>query len=273
MNNVALNHGIDNIICMTEVIKSKKTPKLNKDGTVSKVHCNKQAGISSEVFSFKTKEEIDSMIKVFDRYINEAPDADKLRIARRNKLLFILGINLSLRASDLRTVKYSFFLHRTDDGKLKFNEYYSLIPQKQKKTRKFIKLFFNDVVKNAIINYIEYYPIDNIDSMVFASRKGKYNTEKGDDEAIKEQTIWRVLNNAAIEAGIKQNIGSHSLRKTFGYWTWHEAADKNKALVILQQLFAHSSTQVTMRYIGILDEEIKDTYYSISLGNEGVSFG
>lgn len=266
MNNVALNYGIDNIICMTEIVKSKKTPKLNKDGTVSKVHCNKQVGKSSEVFSFKTKEEIQAMIDVFDKHISNAPDLDKLRIARRNKLLFILGINLSLRASDLRTVKYSFFLHRTDDGKLEFNEYYSLIPKKQKKTRKYIKLFFNDVVKNAIINYIEYYPIDNIDSMVFASRKGN-------DDAIKEQTIWRILNDRAIEAGIKQNIGSHSLRKTFGYWTWHEAEDKNKALVILQQLFAHSSTQVTMRYIGILDEEIKDTYYSISLGSDGVSFG
>lgn len=266
MNNVALNYGVSNIICMTEVVKSKKTPKLNKDGTVSKVHCNKQAGVSSEVFSFKTKEEIQDMIDVFDKHISNAPDLDKLRIARRNKLLFILGINLSLRASDLRTVKYSFFFHKTDDGKLEFNEYYSLIPQKQKKTRKYIKLFFNDVVKNAIMNYIEYYPIDDIDSMVFASRKG-------DDEAIKEQTIWRILNDRAIEAGIKQNIGSHSLRKTFGYWTWHEAEDKNKALVILQQLFAHSSTQVTMRYIGILDEEIKDTYYSISLGSDGVSFG
>lgn len=273
MNNVALNYGIDNIICMTEVIQSKKTPKLNKDGTVSKVHCNKQSGVSSEVFSFKTKEEIQAMIDVFDKHISNAPDADKLKIARRNKLLFILGINLSLRASDLRTVKYSFFLHRTDDGKLEFNEYYSLIPKKQKKTRKFIKLFFNDVVKNAIMKYIEYYPIEEIDSAVFASRKGKYNSQKGDDEAIKEQTIWRALNDAAIEAGIKQNIGSHSLRKTFGYWTWHEAEDKNKALVILQQLFAHSSTQVTMRYIGILDEEIKDTYYSISLGSDGVSFG
>lgn len=266
MNNVALNYGVGNIICMTEVVKSKKTPKLNKDGTVSKVHCNKQAGVSSEVFSFKTKEEIQAMIDVFDKHISNAPDLDKLRIARRNKLLFILGINLSLRASDLRTVKYNFFFHKTDDGKLEFNEYYSLIPQKQKKTRKYIKLFFNDVVKNAIMNYIEYYPIDDIDSMVFASRKG-------DDEAIKEQTIWRILNDRAIEAGIKQNIGSHSLRKTFGYWTWHEAEDKNKALVILQQLFAHSSTQVTMRYIGILDEEIKDTYYSISLGSDGVSFG
>lgn len=266
MNNVALNYGIDNIICMTEIVKSKKTPKLNKDGTVSKVRCNKKAGKSSEVFSFKTKEEIQAMIDVFDKHISNAPDADKLKIARRNKLLFILGINLSLRASDLRTVKYNFFFHKTDDGKLEFNEYYSLIPQKQKKTRKYIKLFFNDVVKSAIMNYIEYYPIDDIDSMVFASRKG-------DDEAIKEQTIWRILNDRAIEAGIKQNIGSHSLRKTFGYWTWHEAEDKNKALVILQQLFAHSSTQVTMRYIGILDEEIKDTYYSISLGSDGVSFG
>lgn len=264
MSNVALNYGIDNIICMTGIVKTNK-PKLNKDGTASKRTCHKQAGVSSEVFSFKTKEEIDDMLRVFDKHITEAPDADKLKIARRNKLLFILGINLSLRASDLRTVKYSFFFHKTDDGKLEFNEYYSLIPQKQKKTKKYIKLFFNDVVKEAITKYMEYYPVADLNDYVFMSRKG--------NQPITEAAIWEILNRTALEADIKQNIGSHSLRKTFGYWTWHEAEDKNKALVILQQLFAHSSTQVTMRYIGILDEEIKDTYYSISLGCDGVSFG
>ena len=35
---------------------------------------------------------------------------------------------------------------------------------------------------------------------------------------IAESSIWRILNDDVIEAGIKQNIDSHSLRKTFGYW-------------------------------------------------------
>lgn len=273
MNNsmVLTNHNTDNIIYMTEIIKPKenpkKKPKLNKDGTISKRHSNKVAGVSSEVFSFKTKEEINAMMSVFDKRINDAPDADKLRIARRNKLLFILGINLGLRASDLRKITFKFFFSETDNGGYEWNEYYSLVPEKQKRQRKYIKLFFNDTVRNAILNYIEYYPISDIDDFVFVSRIGKGKC------SISEPAIWDILNKTALEAGIQQNIGSHSLRKTFGYWIWHEAVDKDKALVILQQCFAHSSTQITMKYIGILDDEIKDTYYSISLGSDGVSFG
>ena len=34
----------------------------------------------------------------------------------------------------------------------------------------------------------------------------------------------------------------------------------------LQQIFSHSSTQVTAKYIGILDNEIEDMYNSIELG-------
>ena len=93
---------------------------------------------------------------------------------------------------------------------------------------------------------------------LFASRKG--------DEPIVVQSLCRIIKDTAIEAGIKQNIGSHSLRKTWGFWCFHEAEDKNKALVILQRCFNHSSTQVTMKYIGLMDDEISDMYNSIELG-------
>ena len=129
---------------------------------------------------------------------------------------------------------------------------------KQRKQKKFVKLFFNDAVKNAINSYIEKYPIDNLDDYLFTSRKG--------DEPIEVSSLCRIVKSTAVEAGIEQNIGSHSLRKTFGFWCWHNSEDKNKALVILQQIFNHSSTQVTSRYIGILDDEIEDMFYSINLG-------
>ena len=74
------------------------------------------------------------------------------------------------------------------------------------------------------------------------------------------------MNSSAIEAGIEKNIGSHSLRKTWGYTIWHKSTDKSKALVMLQQCFNHSDSMTTMRYIGILDEEKKDMYESIELG-------
>lgn len=239
------------------VVDNRRKPKYNKDGSVNKSRCNKVSGKDSEVYAFRTKEEISDMLKVFDKHIEEATNDNQKQIAQRNKLLFIIGMNVGIRGSDLRTLKWSFFFDR-QNGELKFKNFYVLQPMKQRKQKKFVKLFFNQTVKTAINNYIAEYPIENLDSYLFSSRKG--------NEPITVKALWRIIKDAAIEAGIQQNIGSHSLRKSFGFWCWHQAEDKNKALVILQQIFNHSSTQVTARYIGILDDEIEDMFNSIELG-------
>ena len=44
--------------------------------------------------------------------------------------------------------------------------------------------------------------------------------------------------------------------------------DKSKALTILQKCFNHSSVETTLKYIGLLDSEIKEMYNSIELGME-----
>ena len=258
----------NNIISLTAA-------KRNKDGSVCKTHCNKQHGISSEVYSFKTIEEIDKVMDVFNRRIDAAPTKLKRQQAIRNKLLFKLGINLGIRASDLRTLRWNYFFE-IKDNELVFKQYYSL---KSKKQRKYIKLFFNNTVKESLMEYLSLYPFEDfceetLEGFVFPSQKPSRKKDKiaDGDIAISEATMWETIKVAAKEAGIKQNIGSHSLRKTWGFWVWHDAEDKDKMLVILQHCFSHSSTQTTMRYIGLLDTEIKDAYESIELGNEGIEF-
>ena len=247
----------DNVINVSVIngkLSKKKEVKYNKDGTVNKSHSNKVSGVSSEVYAFTTEEEIKSMIDLFNRRIKEAPDENKMQIACRNKMLFLVGINIGIRASDLCGLRYSFFLN--NDGT--FKDFYSLQPKKTRKTGKFVKLYFNQTVKKAIAEYIEDYPFENINDYLFKSRKG--------DGSINEKTLWYIINEAAIEVGIKQNIGSHSLRKTFGFWVWHNAEDKNKALVVLQTIFNHSSTATTAKYIGITNNEISDMFNSLDLG-------
>lgn len=260
-----LNNASNALIEMESIIpfdvihggKQKKEAKYTKDGKIKRTHNNKVAGKDSEVYAFKTKEEIKSMVDVLDRHIVESTNNDKRRIACRNKMLFLVGINIGIRASDLRTLKYSFFFDN-NDGEFQFKDFYVLQPMKQRKQKKFVKLFFNQTVKTAINQYITEYPIENLDDYLFPSRKGS--------EPITVQALWEIIKSAAKEAGIKDNIGSHSLRKTWGFWCFHEAQDKNKALVILQQCFNHNSTQTTMKYIGLMDEEISDMYNSIELG-------
>lgn len=234
--------------------------KYNLDGSVKRTHTNKVAGISSEVYAFNTGEEIQAMINVLDKHIENIFNTDTQRqIAVRNKLLFILGINLGIRASDLCSLHWNFFFEE-NDCQLSFREWYTIMPKKTANKRKFVKLFFNDAVKKAIMEYITVYPIKDMNDYLFKSRKG--------DSYIEESSIWRIIKATAAEAGIKQNIGSHSLRKTFGYWIWHNAEDKNEALCILQMVFNHSSPATTAKYIGITDGEIKNAFNSIALGME-----
>ena len=233
---------------------SKKEPKLNKDGSVDKRHPNKVAGVSSEVYPFTSEEEVKAMIDVFNKRIEEAPDEDKKWIASRNKMLFLIGINIGIRASDLCELKYSFFMN--GDGT--FKDFYSLQPKKTKKTGKFVKLYFNQTVKKAIADYLNEYPLEDIDEYLFKSREGNGH--------ITSIHLGKIIKDTAKESGIEKNICSHSLRKTFGYHVWHSAEDKEKALIMLMTIFNHSSVIMTKKYIGLMDEEIEDVFNGLNLG-------
>lgn len=248
---------INNVIKLRVIdgtIEKKPKVRYNKDGSVDKRHSNSVAGVSTEVYPFTSEEEIKAMIDLFNRRIEEADTDNHRQIASRNKMMFLIGINLGIRVSDLCDLRYSFFYN--DNGE--FKDYYSLQPKKTKKTKKFVKLYFNQVVKKAITDYVEEYPIEDINEYLFKSRKG--------DGHITEIPLGRVIKEAAKEIGIERNINSHSLRKTFGYHIWHNSEDKEKALVMLMAIFNHSSVAVTKKYIGIMNEEIEDVFNGLNLG-------
>lgn len=249
----------DNIIELVKIdgkLGVKPEVRYNKDGSVDKRHPNKVAGVSSEVYAFTSEEEIKAMIGVFDKHIEEANTDIRRRVACRNKMMFLIGINIGLRASDLCSVKWNFFMN--EDGS--FKESYSLQPKKTKKTGKFVKLYFNQVVKKAITEYIEQYPIQDMNEYLFKSRKG--------DSYITEISLGRIIKDTAEEVGIKRNICSHSLRKSFGFWVWHNAVDKEKSLVVLQTIFNHSSLMMTKKYIGLMDDEIEYVFNKLNLGED-----
>jgi integrase len=247
----------DNVITLSIVngkIAKKPEVKYNKDGTIDKRHSNRVSGVSSEVYPFATQEDIKSIVGIFNKRIEEATNDNQRQIAMRNKMLFLIGINLSLRISDLITLRWNFFLK--DD--MTFRGFYKIQPKKTKKIGKFVTLYFNDVVKKSIMQYVEQYPIEDMNDFIFKSRKG--------NGAVTERSVWKIIVDVADEAGIEYNVGTHSLRKTFGYHIWHDAEDKEKALVMLMAIFNHSSIATTKKYIGIMNEEIESVFNELNLG-------
>lgn len=246
----------DNVITLSFVngkLAKKPDVKYNKDGSIDKRHSNRVSGVSSTVYPFSV-EEIKAVIDVFNNRIDEATNDNQKQIACRNKMLFLIGINVGLRASDLMQLRWSYF-YKND---MTFKDFYVLQPKKTRKTGKFVKIFFNQTVKKAVENYVSDYPIENLDNYLFKSRKG--------DNPITERGLWKIIVDVAEDAEIEKNVGSHSLRKTWARNIYDNAEDKSEALVMLQECLRHSDSLTTLRYISIMDEEKKDMYESIELG-------
>lgn len=161
----------------------------------------------------------------------------------RNHLLFTLGINTALRVSDLLKLKVSDVM-----DKRKVKEVTTIREQKTGKTKRF---HINKTCAKAIQDYVNAVK-PQPDDYLFASRQGG---------AITRQQAWSILNNAAKLVGITDNIGTHTLRKTFGYHALRGGYGIEKLMVA----FNHSSQAVTKRYLGITQDEVDDIYINLNL--------
>lgn len=167
-----------------------------------------------------------------------------LRSNLRDYCLFVLGINSGLRISDLLTLKV--YDVCGEKGKIK-----DRITIREKKTNKLKDFPLGESSRKALKEYLDSVP--DLDQALFASRKGA--------GPITRQQAYRILNDAARSIGIKEKIGTHSLRKTFGYHAFQSGVDITR----IQKLLNHSSPSVTLAYIGITQDELDSVYLNLNL--------
>ena len=146
----------------------------------------------------------------------------------RDYVLFCMGVNSGLRISDILNL---------DVADVKDKNYLSL---KEKKTGK-NKIFpLNQKLKNILDFYTKNRALD--EPLFLTKYKNRMD----------RITAYRIINNACKEINLDINIGTHTLRKTFGYHFYK----KYKDVAMLQKILNHSTPRITMTYIGINDEEI-----------------
>ena len=163
----------------------------------------------------------------------------------RDYLLFVLGINSGLRVSDLLALRVSDVID--GNGVVK-----DRISMREKKTGKSKNFPIGKNAKKAIQEYAETIEAEG-DMPLFRSRRGNY--------AITRVQAYRILNEAARTVGIKEKIGTHTLRKTFGYHAYKSGYDLSQ----IQKLLNHSSPGVTLRYIGITQDQLDEIYMRLDL--------
>ncbi len=155
----------------------------------------------------------------------------------RNYVLFCFGINSGLRISDILN------LNVID---VKNKNLVKLVEQKTGKHKTFplnakLKSLIKDFTKNR-----------DLDEPLFKTRR---------KNRLDRVAAYRILNAACREMNIEENIGTHTLRKTFGYHFYKQYKD----VAMLQKIFNHSSPSVTLRYIGIEQDEVYKSYQNFIL--------
>lgn len=166
----------------------------------------------------------------------------------RNYLLFVLGINFALRIMDLLNLKISDLVD--EQGRI-----VNSFTVREGKTRKERDIFINQAARKAIQEYLDNLGDYDPDWYLFRSQKGI-------NRPISREHAYEILNDAAKTVGIKERIGTHTLRKTFGYW----ARMKGLATIEqLQEIYNHATPAVTKRYIGITQKEINEIYRRLNL--------
>jgi len=182
----------------------------------------------------RTTEEIEELKLAIKRGNKGTPKRKDL--AERDVLLFLIGINTGLRVNDIVKLKV---------GDVKDKNLFTIQEGKTRKKRE-INI---GMLRNEIDHYTEG---RDKSEYLFKSQKGN---------SLTTTQVYRILSSAGDFIG-RNDIGTHTMRKTFGYHHYKRYKD----VAILQEIFNHSAPSITKRYIGIRQDEINDTLKKFRLG-------
>jgi integrase len=162
------------------------------------------------------------------------------------ELLIAVGCFTGLRIGDLLKIRWVDVYNQ---------ENLELTEGKTKKTRR-IKL--NPALVEIISRLHEKLNIKDDNELLFIN--------KTRTKAINVQYINRRLKEIAKEYNLQiptNSTSSHIFRKTLGRHAWALNNYSEKSLILLSDLFNHSSIRTTKFYLGIKQEEIGDVYLQL----------
>ena len=146
----------------------------------------------------------------------------------RNYIMFIIGLYTGLRISDILLLQ----VKHIDKNEIRIRE---------KKTNKQRVIPLNNKLKRPLMKYIE-----GMEGYEFIIQ-----SREGINQPLSRSMAYKVIKELENYFRLTA-LGTHTMRKTFGYHYYKETKD----VVTLQKIFNHSSQSETLKYIGITQDEI-----------------
>lgn len=169
----------------------------------------------------------------------------------RNYALFVIGISVGLRGSDLINLKISDVLD--SEGNI-----VDFVRVCESKTNKSNYPYLNETAKSAISEYLCSLKPFSIDDPLF----GRFGNVK---EPITPKHLYQIMTSAQQALKLPYHLGAHSLRKTFAYWTIKLHPNDLKVMISLQEMLNHSSFQTTLHYAGQTRDVLQGMYNDLSM--------
>lgn len=189
----------------------------------------------------------------------------------RDAMLIVLGCNTGWRISDLLRYRVKDIL--MEDGEVRRS-----FRPKEKKTKNFREVGYNEAIREMLFLYMEKDPTLTEESYLFYNQSNhKVLVSETEQRAlITRQAANDIIKRAVGTIGLQGKFSTHSLRQTFSYH-WAKLVTKSEermqsfmAMQALQIGLGHKAISSTKHYAGYIAEQILGTYDFMNLGLEAI---
>jgi len=169
----------------------------------------------------------------------------QLKDRPRELALFVIGVNVGLRASDLLALTVGqarAILAGGEDG----------ATIRERKTGKARRLVFNAACREVLVGPggVLLAPGLDEEAPLFVGQRGRMTAG----------WLNKLIKGWCAGVGLRGRFGSHTLRKTWGY---HQRVTYGVDIPTLMTVFGHETQRQTLTYLCVQPEEIKGVYANV----------
>lgn len=197
-----------------------------------------------DVYPFK-KEDFNEIVRVIlVKRDKSLPGSSQWFQHYRNYIMMILGVNTGCRIETLLQLTPK----HIGGGCVRIKEF---------KTNKVSRYELNNEVYEVVNKYIS--------DLGIGEREYIFKSARASLKPLTRTQAYRIIKSLADEVGIKYAVGCHSLRKSYGRFTYDETHD----IHLVQRMLKHSNPVITQNYICLEDPEVtkqrKKTNYGVGI--------
>ena len=169
----------------------------------------------------------------------------------RDRTIFSVQRWAGYRISEVLSLRVRDVFYKDDEGSLEVVDRIHVQRKNMKGSRKPRRVIVHNQLREDLREYIRELSTEDgfsLDWFLFKSRKGE-------NKAISYTQAYRIIKAAFDDLGIRENVATHSFRKTFANRVY-ENTDHD--IIATMKIMDHSSPNITMAYLSADQQKLEE---------------